>query len=119
MLERIKAFVGRWRTLQEVGVLTDRDLDDLGMTRGQVEAFARMPHDAPDRMAAMAANFGISEAELKQNHAAYLDLLGTCGTCQDRATCAVVLSKKDLVRPSDCAFCPNAHDFAALTGRAA
>ena len=41
------------------------------------------------------------------------------GCCNCAPTCAVVLSKKDLVRPSDCAFCPNAHDFAAMTGQAA
>ena len=119
MLERIRALVDRWRELKEIDALTDRDLDDLGMTRAQVTAFARMPHDAPDRMAAMAANFGISAENLRANHAQYLELLGTCGSCRDRATCALVLAKKALVRPSDCAFCPNAHDFAAMVGQVA
>lgn len=119
MLERIRALVDRWRELKEIDALADRDLDDLGMTRAQVTAFARMPHDAPDRMAAMAANFGISAENLRANHAQYLELLGTCGSCRDRATCALVLAKKALVGPSDCAFCPNAHDFAAMVGQVA
>lgn len=114
MLERIRAMVERWKELKEIDALSDRDLDDLGMSRSQLEAFARMPHDAPDRMAAMAANFGIPEDDLKANHAEYLELLGTCGTCHDRATCALVLAKKDLARPSDCAFCPNSRSFAEL-----
>ena len=36
MLERIRALVDRWRELKEIDALTDRDLDDLGMTRAQV-----------------------------------------------------------------------------------
>lgn len=115
MLERIRALVERWHELKEVEALTERDLDDLGMSRGQVEAFARMPHDTPDRMAAMAANFGISAEDLHANHGEYLELLGTCGTCRDRATCASVLAKKQLARPSDCAFCPNAPAFAEMS----
>lgn len=119
MLERIRALVDRWREIKEIDALTDRDLDDLGLSRAQVQAFARIPPDTPDRMAAMAANFGISADDLRRNHAEYLDLLGTCGTCHDRATCALVLAKREIARPSDCAFCPNAHDFAAMTGRVA
>lgn len=115
MLERIRAMLVRWRDLKEVDALSDRDLDDLGMSRSQLEFFARLPHDAPDRMAAMAANFGISDADLKANHAEYLELLGTCGTCHDRATCALVLAKQELARPSDCAFCPNSHSFADMS----
>lgn len=114
MLERLKELSARWREIKEVEALTDRDLDDLGMSRAQIEAFARMPRDTADRMAHMAANFGITEDALKEDHALYLELLGTCGNCRDRATCALVLAKGDLARPSDCAFCPNATSFAGI-----
>lgn len=114
MLERLRELSARWREIKEVGALSDRDLDDLGMSRAQVEAFVRMPRDTADRMAYMAANFGITEDDLKADYAAYLELLGTCGHCQDRAACAVVLAKGDLARPSDCAFCPNASAFAGM-----
>jgi hypothetical protein len=114
MLERIRDFMLRWRELQEIEALTDRDLDDLGMTRDQVETFARMPRDTASRMAAMAALFGIPAADLKRDHALYQEMLCTCGTCSDRAACALVLERGELARPSDCAFCPNAASFAAL-----
>lgn len=112
MLEQIRALVTRWRALKEVESLTDRDLMDLGMTRAQVETFARMPLDVADRVTAMATNFGISAADLKTNYPEYLDLLTACGRCHDRAACGLVLAKGELARPSDAAFCPNAPVFA-------
>ena len=114
MLERLKELAARWRDIKEIDALTDRDLHDLGMSRAQIEAFARMPRDTAERMAHMAANFGITEAELKADYSLYLELMGTCGNCHDRASCALVLSKGDLARPSDCAFCPNAGAFAGM-----
>ena len=119
MLEQIRALVTRWRALKEVDSLTDRDLMDLGMTRTQVETFARMPLDVADRVAAMAANFGIGAADLKANYEEYLELLSTCGRCQDRAACGLVLAKGELARPSEAAFCPNAPVFAQMGNLAA
>jgi len=106
MLTRIRALIDRWHQLKSLENLTDRDLADLGMSRGQVEAFILMPRDVPDRVARMAALFGIPEAELKANHADYLELLGTCGQCTDRTACARLLQKAD-ARPEEAAFCPN------------
>lgn len=114
MLDRIRHFLKLWRQTQEIDALTDRDLADLGMTRDQVRDFSRMPADSAARMATMARLFGITEAELKQDHALYLELVATCGHCTDRAACALVLAKGDIARPSDCAFCPNGEVFAAL-----
>lgn len=114
MLERIRKILQRRRALQEVGALTDRNLHDLGLTRDQIEIFALMPRDSAARMAAMARLFGISLTALKQDHALYQQMLCVCGTCGDRAACALVLERGDLARPSDCAFCTNAERFAAL-----
>lgn len=119
MFERIRAFLEQWKELKEVAELSDRDLDDLGLTRDQLQEFIRIPHDAPDRMAAMAALFGVTEAQLREDHGEYLELLTTCGHCVDRAACALVLDKGELARPSDCAFCPNSRAFAAKVPRAA
>ena len=113
MFNRIKALIDRWKEVREVGALTDRDLDDLGMSRAQVEAFVRMPHDVPDRVIAMARIFGLNEAEVKDNHAEWLELLETCGTCHDRGACKLVLERGELSRPQDCSFCLNAHSFDA------
>jgi hypothetical protein len=111
MFDRIKALMHRWQDLKEVSQLSDRDLDDLGMTRGQVEAFVRMPHDVPDRVLAMAEIFGLSEDQVKADHAAYTDLLYTCGQCKERGACRLVLDRGDLSRPSDAEFCLNKSTF--------
>ena len=112
MFQRIKALVDHWHQLNEVESMTDRDLDDLGMTRDQVEAFVRMPPDVPDRVAAMAAIFGLTETQIKADHDAYVDLLQTCGHCRERGACALVLERGDLSRPADAGFCKNKFAFA-------
>ena len=112
MLARIRALIDRWQQLKTLNELSDRDLADLGMSRAQVEAFIRMPPDVPDRVIRMAAIFGIAEADLKADHAEYLELLGTCGPCRDRGACSLVLARGELARPSEAAFCPNAGIYA-------
>ena len=112
MLSRLRALLDRWHQLNSLEALSDRDLDDLGMTRAQVQAFITMPADVPDRVARMAAIFGVPDADLKANHADYLELLGTCAHCADRAACALVLQKGDIARPADAGFCPNAPVYA-------
>ncbi|MEY4981746.1 MAG: hypothetical protein RIR62_12 [Pseudomonadota bacterium] len=114
MIERVRDFLLKWRERTEIDALTDRDLRDLGLSRDQVRTIARMPADSAARMAAMARLFGITAAALTRDHALYHELLCACGSCKDRAACALVLDKGDLARPSDCAFCPNAQSFAAL-----
>lgn len=119
MFDRIKALLHRWHEVQEVEALSDRDLDDLGMSREQVRAFLTLPRDVGDRVAAMGAIFGIPEADLKRDHGLWLDLLETCGHCQDRGACAVALSQGDLTQPRDCGFCPNRGSFSDLAARQA
>lgn len=119
MFDRIKALIARWQELKEIEALTDRDLADLGMSRAQVEAFARMPHDVPDRVTAMAAIFGLSETDIRADHGRWLELLETCGQCGDRGACALVLERGELSRPHDCSFCLNAGTFNAQCKAAA
>lgn len=113
MFDRIKTLLHRWHDLAEVAALTDHELDDLGMTRDQIERFVRMPADVPDRVRAMAEIFGLSAAEVQRDHDAWVDLLQTCGTCRDRGACGLVLERGELSRPQDCGFCLNAPRFAA------
>lgn len=112
MLEQIRSLVSRWHALQEIASLTDHDLQDLGMTRAQVEAFARMPYDVADRVAAMASIFGIDASDLKANHEEYRNLLATCGCCKDRAVCSKMLKTPGQAQPAKASFCPNAPVFA-------
>ncbi len=113
MFDRIKTLINRWNALKEVEALSEHELDDLGMTRDQVRRFVQMPADIADRVKHMAAIFGLSEADLHKDHEAYVALLETCGTCQDRRACSRVLGLGDAARPEMCSFCLNAESFAS------
>lgn len=111
MFDRLKTLILRWQEVREVSARTDRELDDLGMSRAQIEAFVRMPRDVPHRVLAMAAIFGLSETEVKARRAEWLELVEACGACHDRGACALVLERGEVSRPQDCGFCLNAHRF--------
>ena len=113
MFDRIKALMRRWQDLNEIAALSQRELDDLGMTRDQISAFARMPQDVPDRVRAMAEIFGLTDAQLHADHDKYHALLYTCGQCKDRKNCSKTLSLGVLALPSDAEFCLNKSSFAA------
>jgi uncharacterized protein YjiS (DUF1127 family) len=113
MFERIKALMERWHDVKEINELSERDLDDLGMSREQVQAFARMPRDITERVKHMAAIFGLSDAELQVNHDAYLEILSTCGNCRDRTKCAHLLAQGADASPLEAEFCLNFDTFNA------
>lgn len=112
MRERLLALFARWRALQEIGAMSERDLADLGMTRDQILDFASVPADTEQRMATMAGIFGLSLDEVRREYATYLDMVQTCGHCGARRQCADTLAHADESRPEDCGFCPNARDYA-------
>lgn len=108
---RLRTLIERWRDAKSIDALSDVDLSDLGFSREQLQRFMQMPPDVPDRVVAMGAIFGLSEGELRRDHAEWAELLETCGTCPDRASCKLVLNKGDLANPRDAAFCPNRRTF--------
>lgn len=115
MFERIRALIDRLHEVQEVNALSDRDLDDLGMTREQVLAFLRMPRDISQRVSAMGKIFGLSETDLKRDHALWVELLSTCGHCADRGACARLLEKGTEAKAAEASFCGNRGAFADLS----
>lgn len=113
MRERLQSVFARWRSLKEIEALSERDLSDIGLSRAEVIDFVQMPVDSPRRLAAMAEIFGLTEAELRAEHEAYLDLLRNCGHCGARRACSETLAHANQARPADCGFCPNAAEYAA------
>ena len=119
MRERLQAIFARWRNLTEIEALSERDLNDIGMSRAEIVDFVQMPADSPRRLAAMAAIFGLTESELRSEHESYLDLLRTCGHCGARRACSNTLARAEQAQPSSCGFCPNAAEYAARAERKA
>lgn len=118
MFERIRSLLDRLHEVREVNALSDRDLDDLGMSREQVLDFVRMPRDITERVTAMGAIFGVCEADLKRDHAQWVDILSTCGHCISRGACSDALADA-ATRPADCTFCGNRAVFADLASKGA
>lgn len=114
MFDRIRSLIHRLHEVTEADALSDRDLTDLGISRDQLLAFLRMPQDITERVTAMAAIFGVPEADLKRDYPQWIDLLTTCGHCADRGACRKVLDKGTTARPEEASFCGNRAVFADL-----
>ena len=114
MLERVRAFFDQWHRLQEVHALSDRDLEDLGITRWQIEQFARMPENVGERLLQMAQVFGLDPVELQHAYADYLELLDVCRHCGNVRACKCALAHAETLDPEDCGFCPNARTYAQM-----
>lgn len=118
MFERIRQIFDRWHALEELARMSDADLADLGVTRDQALALATMPADVPERLRAMAAIFGLSEADLHRDHATWLEVTETCASCGARPACKRKLEREAVfegsVLPDEVAFCPNARTYKAL-----
>lgn len=119
MFERLRMMFDLWRDQREIDALSDREVEDLGLTREQLHAFARVPMDVPERLVAMAAIFGLTEADVKRTHSEYLELLEVCARCGARQQCAETLDSFATARPAACGFCPNAATYQRMAGIAA
>ncbi len=114
MFNHIKAMRQRWQVRREAAEMSDRDLEDIGLSRSQLQHLVTMPADVPQRVAAMGQIFGLDEAKLRADPPSYVWMLERCGACGDRGACGLVLDRGELSRPRDAAFCPNAADFVDL-----
>lgn len=119
VFERLRMMFDLWRDQREIDALSDREVEDLGLTRDQLRAFARVPMDVPERLVAMAAIFGLTEADVKRNYADYLELLEVCAQCGARRECAETLDHFTTAKPASCGFCPNSTSYERMAGHAA
>lgn len=113
MFTRIRTLLDRWHELTAVDELDERELDDLGLTRGQLRELVAIPADVPARVARMAELFGIPESALQESRADYLELLGTCQHCRDARTCTRKFETGAMAGPAQAGFCPNAEIYSA------
>lgn len=91
---------------------SDRELADLGLSRADLTLLRSGLPGARKRILAMAAQFGLTEADLNARPELGLDLAETCGHCRQAKTC------RDAIRsgsplPQD--KCPNARLYQALS----
>lgn len=115
MRERIQAIFDYWRQQRELAKLDERELGDLGLSRDQLHLLANAPATLPDRVAAMARVFGLTEAEIKREYGTYLELLTACATCGATRHCHEALAHAETLHPADCGFCPNKPVYDAMS----
>jgi hypothetical protein len=115
MLDHLSHILHRWTALSVTGGPTDRDLADLGLTRDQADRLAHLPRAVPERMAAMAAIFGLSQAELEASRDDWLAFAETCADCRHKGACRSTLAKGPAALRTETDFCPNAAQYASLS----
>lgn len=119
MLQELRNYFDRRRRLEEVAVMDEATLRDLGQSRDRIATMVSLPPDVPERVAGMAAIFGVARAEVTARRGDYLDMLEVCGRCHSRAACDRQLALGEAAHAGDSEFCANRTAFAHLAGPAA
>ena len=118
---RLGKMVEGWRAgraRRAVAALPEQGLPDLGITRADLEAAARMDGDRIARMTAMAELHGIGRAQLAGDPRIGNDVARTCAHCPEDAACRAEFARPGGADPARTGFCPNAGTFRAMSGRA-
>ncbi|MFN3936526.1 MAG: hypothetical protein ACK4KW_03010 [Gemmobacter sp.] len=116
MMEFMRSRMARWRDERELAALGSDIARDIAVSQVQLDTFAEMPADVPERMARMAALHGLSPSALTADRGEYLEFAETCGRCGARRICAETLDAGN-ARPEDCGFCPNHAAYEAKARR--
>jgi len=90
----------------------DRELADLGMTHSDMQLLLSGTPGSASRIAAMAAEMGLSHDMLAEHPEFALELTQHCGHCSAAKTCRKALETGQPL-PQD--RCPNAPIYRALT----
>lgn len=113
MILRLKSLLNRWRDVNDTAFLTDGDFGDPGFSHDQIRRFVQRPGEISDRISAMGAIFGLSEGELRRDHAAWTQLAETCCTCSDSTACRLIVETGQPATPTDATVCANRRNFTA------
>ena len=109
-IEGIREWRKRFALEKTLSGLVKWQLDDLGIARGEIPAYARAAIPAPRHLSAMLTRLGIALDDVRPRSPAYDELLRDCRVCLNVAVCRRWLATGN---PSDGyrAFCPNAARF--------
>ncbi|WP_343080941.1 DUF6455 family protein [Ostreiculturibacter nitratireducens] len=110
MFERFKQHL---RALHEVDALSQRDLDEIGMSKGDLRAVLTTGPEVLARMEKMAALHGLSHRALTENRSDYVGFVAECRHCGAVRTCEKALANAS-VTAAETAFCPNAAAYDAM-----
>jgi hypothetical protein len=113
MFDRLTALLDRSRTLRELCAMGERDLDDIGVSRGELEAVVTAPPQVTERMLAMAARHGVGQHELAGHNSDFAGMIESCRSCESLGACRGFLADP-AADPARAVFCPNHATYDAL-----
>lgn len=103
----------RSQDFQELSGLDDRQLDDIGIERGELMLVVAGAAEAPERVGMMACRLGIEAEALEARKPLLNEMTKRCAACRTKLICAWWLAEggdEDAFRE----FCPNAGRFVEL-----
>jgi len=118
MLERLREMRERRRAGAEIDALSQRDLDETGLSRGALHAVAGAPAAVVVRQGRMAERFGLTEVDFRFNRQDFAAILAQCASCRSAAACARFLDDPQATA-AEARFCPNRDLYLVLARPAA
>ena len=106
----------RSRDHEELAALDDRQLEDIGIQRGELMLVVAGAADASERIGIMASRLGIEPEALEARKPLLNEMTKRCAACRTKLLCAWWLAEgggDDAFRE----FCPNAGRFVELRRR--
>ena len=110
-MERFKAALRRLVEGARSEELDERELDDLGLSRADLEILRSGLPGARARLEAMAARFGLRPADIDADRGIALELAEACAHCGQARTCMRAIETGVELDPD---HCPNAGIYRAL-----
>ena len=113
MLEALKEKLQRRRDLREIAAMSDSDLDDIGLSRGELSDLVETDGAVIARQMEMAWRHGVTNNVFGIARHDYAQIVQRCRDCGATGDCAKYLA--DPTRPaSEATFCPNADAYREL-----
>ncbi|MCX7888990.1 MAG: DUF1127 domain-containing protein [Rhodobacteraceae bacterium] len=113
----LSGWLEKRRQDDEIDALSARDLDEIGLSRGELHRIVDAPADVVVRQGLMAGRFGLTDLDFQFNRHDYAASLAQCGACAAAVECAAFLDDPG-APAAEARFCPNRDIFAALARHA-
>jgi uncharacterized protein YjiS (DUF1127 family) len=110
--DRIQSWRDRREREREIARLTPQDIADLGLSRQDVLALARMPAEQVARMEEMARLHGVDPESLDAHRDLRIAVALTCAQCGENSRCRRAI--EDGLLAEEAGFCPNHETYRTL-----
>jgi uncharacterized protein YjiS (DUF1127 family) len=110
--ERLDAWRDRRELRRSLGQVIPKEMEDLGLSRGEFRSLALMPSEQVARLEEMARINGLDPARLDQDRPLRIAMGLTCVQCGKQRRCRQAID--DGAFASETTFCPNAETYRML-----